>query len=281
MARRLASLSDIAGIMQAMKGVASMETRVLAELLQNQQALVAGLEGVAQGFLAQYPEQALDAARGVGTGSGGVCVLLGSEQGFCGNFNELLLPQLVDQPAQWVLVGRKLAEGVAARALHPPPAVLAETVGALVATEVPAVLQRLSHTLSALLAKIALPDCRVRVVFHCDASQRIESRQVLPMAVNGGVRPAGATCASAQPLELNVPPADFWQALGSQYLYAALHEAMYSSLLWENRQRQAHMERALQRLDDDRERLQLRLNVARQEDITQEIEVLLLSAEPQ
>ena len=54
---------------------------------------------------------------------------------------------------------------------------------------------------------------------------------------------------------------------------------LYSSLMVENRQRQAHMDRALQKLDEDTARLRLAHNIQRQKEITEEIEVILLSAE--
>ena len=60
---------------------------------------------------------------------------------------------------------------------------------------------------------------------------------------------------------------------------AALNEVLYSSLMVENRQRQMHMDHALQRLDDDSARLGLAYNAQRQEEITEEIEIILLSAE--
>lgn len=47
----------------------------------------------------------------------------------------------------------------------------------------------------------------------------------------------------------------------------------------EDRQRQTHMERALQRLDEDRSRLRIAYYTQRQEDINEEIEVILLSAD--
>jgi F-type H+-transporting ATPase subunit gamma len=46
----------------------------------------------------------------------------------------------------------------------------------------------------------------------------------------------------------------------------------------ENRQRHAHMDSALNKLDEDRARLRLAYNAQRQEDITEEIEVILLTA---
>jgi F-type H+-transporting ATPase subunit gamma len=67
--------------------------------------------------------------------------------------------------------------------------------------------------------------------------------------------------------------------LTGHYLHAALNEVLYESLMAENRQRQAHMDRALQRLDDDCARLRLAYNTQRQEEITEEIEILLLAAD--
>ena len=58
-----------------------------------------------------------------------------------------------------------------------------------------------------------------------------------------------------------------------------LNEVLYSSLMAENRQRQAHMDRALQRLEEETGKLRLDCNRRRQEEITEEIEVILLSAE--
>ncbi len=53
----------------------------------------------------------------------------------------------------------------------------------------------------------------------------------------------------------------------------------YSSLTAENRQRQAHMDQALQRLEEKAERLRRACNAQRQEEITEEIEIILLSAD--
>ena len=85
--------------------------------------------------------------------------------------------------------------------------------------------------------------------------------------------------ACAYPADLNLPPEVFLRGLTGHYLYAALNAVLYSSLMAENRQRQVHMDRALQRLDEDSARLQLTYNIQRQEEITEEIEVILLSAD--
>ena len=67
--------------------------------------------------------------------------------------------------------------------------------------------------------------------------------------------------------------------LVDQYLYAVLHEVLYSSLLAENQRRLIHMEGAMRRIEDDLAKLKIKYNALRQEEIIEEIEVILLSAE--
>lgn len=64
-----------------------------------------------------------------------------------------------------------------------------------------------------------------------------------------------------------------------EYLYATLHEVLYRALLAENRRRLVHMENALDHIEQEHATLRLRYNALRQEEITEEIEVILLSAE--
>ena len=61
------------------------------------------------------------------------------------------------------------------------------------------------------------------------------------------------------------------------YLFAALQELLYGSLLAENRLRMQHMDSAVRRLEQTSEELVLRRNVLRQEEITEEIEIIMLS----
>lgn len=78
--------------------------------------------------------------------------------------------------------------------------------------------------------------------------------------------------ASMRPLETPAPPAFFAQRL-DRYLLPVL----YASLAAESRQRLAHMEQALDRLDETIARLALKRNALRQEKIVEEIEVILSS----
>jgi F-type H+-transporting ATPase subunit gamma len=63
------------------------------------------------------------------------------------------------------------------------------------------------------------------------------------------------------------------------YLFAALHEIFYTSLMAENQRRIQHLEGAIQRLEEKNENLARKSRTLRQEEITEEIEVILLSVE--
>jgi F-type H+-transporting ATPase subunit gamma len=73
--------------------------------------------------------------------------------------------------------------------------------------------------------------------------------------------------------------ASFARKLLEQYLFARLHELLYSSLLAENQARLEHLESAVQRLERKSGELFRKRNVVRQEEITEEIEVIMLGAE--
>jgi len=270
LSRRLAALTDIAGIMSAMKSLALMETRILRDFLVSQRRMVAGIEAAAADFLAWHGEF----TPGPGTGRE-LCVLVGSEWGFCGDFNEAIVERTralrarKHASARWVLVGQRLS----ARLGDNPLAALS-LPGATIADDVPAVLLRLTGELSHLLATQEMAGFGLSTLYHCDATGDIRLRRLLPLR---DLPPPGRV--HPYPAELNLPPAEFLAGLTRHYLYAALNEVLYSSLMAENRQRLAHMDRALQRLDENTEQLRLAYNAQRQEEIVEEIEVILLSAD--
>lgn len=110
-------------------------------------------------------------------------------------------------------------------------------------------------------------------LYHCDASSDIRLRRLLPL------RDLPLAPERAASPDLNLLPAEFLTGLTSHYLYAVLNEVLYSSLMAENRQRLAHMDRALDRLEKGTARLRLAYNARRQEEITEEIEIILPSAD--
>jgi len=109
--------------------------------------------------------------------------------------------------------------------------------------------------------------------YHDPATEAVNMRRLLPMPD----LPPPAPGFSFAPL-LNLAPAQLLPKLVDQYLYAVLHEVLYGSLLVENQRRLRHMEGAMRRLESDLDRLKVRYNQLRQEEIVEEIEVILLSA---
>jgi F-type H+-transporting ATPase subunit gamma len=246
-----------------------METRLLSDFLDHQQRLVAGIEAAAADFLAWRGE-----FRSLPGEERELCVLVGSEQGFCGDFNEAIVGWVRaacaahPAPVRWAVVGQRLA----ARLADDPQVALA-LPGATVVDEVPAVLLRLTRELNRLLATAALAGYGLSALYHCEATGDIRRRWLLPL------RDLPPAPARAYPPELNLSPADFLAGLTDHYLYAVLNEVLYSSLMAENQQRLMHMDRALDRLDADTTQLRLAYNRQRQEEIIEEIEVILLSAD--
>ena len=84
LADHLRALDDIHGVMSAMKNLAFAETRKLAQYLEDQQRLFAGMEDMLADFLRFYPQ----APQGLGEART-VYLLIGSERGFCGDLHQV------------------------------------------------------------------------------------------------------------------------------------------------------------------------------------------------
>ena len=265
--RRIVSLDEIAGIVSAMKALALMETHRLQAFVATQEHRVAGIEEAGAEFLAWHPQ-----LRELHAPAREICVMVGAEQGFCGDFNDALaaqyqklgLPQR--RSVQCVTIGRRLGNRL------PVGQPVLKLPGASVADEVPAVLLRLTQELNELISADPMTVC-VSALYHCDATGEIRLQPLLPL----GDLPAPGWGLRFPP-ELNVPPDVFFSGLVRHYLDAALNGILYSSLLAENRARQLHMDSALNKLDENREQLRRAYDARRQEDITEEIEIILLSA---
>src|SRR5690242_140655 len=144
--RRLHGLGEIRDILSAMKNLAVMETLKLARFLVDQKRVVTSMEAAAADLLFFYPDLLPDAGE-----SHHVCLLLGSERGFCGDFNEALLQALnahrgCSQEAALVVVGSRLASRVA----DDDPRIAMRLDGPNVVEEVEAVLMRVMDALKGL-----------------------------------------------------------------------------------------------------------------------------------
>lgn len=264
---RLTTLEEIEGIMSAMKNMALLEIRKLEVFLDTQRRAVASIEAAAQDFLSFYPQlqpHPDDLQQ--------LWVVIGSERGFCGDYNELLL-QFLNANAQQtnallLVIGRRLEVK-----LEGDARVAAFIEGHSVAEEIQETLLHLTEALNQLqqseLAKIG----RINAVYYDDATDAIQLRQLLPLTA-----PKVKSTFSHSPV-LNLEPAQFFFQLTNQYLYAVLHEVFYASLMVENHKRLKHMNNAIHYLEKNQVQLSLSYNKLRQEEIIEEIEIILLSAE--
>jgi F-type H+-transporting ATPase subunit gamma len=264
--QRLTSIHEIDGIMVAMKNLALLETHRLAGFIDTQRRAVKSIEAVAADFLAFYPQAAAHS-----DGEQQMLLVIGSERGLCGDFNETLLEPLAAARQQadtlLVAVGRKLEAK-----LHGDAGISAFVEGPSVGEEVEAALARLVRVLGDLQQQTGQV-WRINALYHDDESAGPRLRQLLPLA-----QPIGTLACSHAPL-LNLEPAQFLSQLTDQYLYAVLHEVFYVSLMAENRMRLEHMDGAIRRMEKDEAALRLRYNALRQEEIIEEIEIIMLSAE--
>ncbi len=265
--RRLRSYAEIGEIMNAMKNLSIMETFKLMRFIGNQRRVVQSLEAAARDFMSFYGDL-LSLPRPRET----VYLVIGTERGFCGNLNETLLPALDHEwktqgPGSVVLAGSR----VAAR-LADDPRVVGRLTGASVVEEVEAILLQLASVLRGVPRPL-----RFSVLYHRPDADGVTVARLGPFPDPG--QSAASAAHYAYPPRLNLEPMHLLEQLGEHYLFAALHELFYSALLAENQRRIQHTERALGRLEERSARLMRDRNRFRQEEITEEIEVIMLSAE--
>jgi F-type H+-transporting ATPase subunit gamma len=262
--QRLARLKEISGIMTAMKSLSLVETRKLARFIDHQRLMLANVEAAAADFVHYFP-----AAGSTGT-QRIVLLLIGSERGFCGNFNERVLATLHElpawqQPPELVVVGRRLGSKLASDA-GANADVIASLDGPTVTEDVPAVLGRMMDALHK-ASRLSAADVALFGLAH-DAAGEPRLKRLLPM-------PATLETRFTHAPQIQLAPFEFFAELLDQYLLAALFGMLYESLAAENRQRLAHMENALDRLGETLDGLALKRNALRQEKIVEEIEVML------
>jgi F-type H+-transporting ATPase subunit gamma len=265
LAARLAGFREVRAILSAMKNIALMELRALAGLLEHQRRAMATIERAAADFLCFYPPP------GEAAPAASVCIVIGSERGFCGEFNGALEAEARAVQArgeQLVAIGARLLDRLEAGASE---GLLA---GANVTEELPTVLQQVAAELERVQRASPTGPLHVRAVYQHPDGSGLVTKTIAPLPL-----PERPPLPLPHPPQLTLAPQTFFADLLEQALLLSLQEAFSVSLIAENRRRLAHMEGALRRLDEITVRLARRLDASRQEEITQEIEVIMLSAE--
>jgi len=264
--RHLGSLRDIRDIMAALKNISLTEGQRLRRFLDAQQRVVHGIEQAMADYLSHYP-QPLPGSEAEFE----IVLVIGSERGFCGDFNEALLAQFTPEPAEMqtlVAVGEKLGLKLEEERLP------AETMtGPTTVEEVPGVLLAVVDKLREINARHGT--AQLTIVHH-----RYDGYAAAPRRLRPFRDFAAKTAQQGYAPLLNVPPQTFFQELIDHYLFAVLHGIFYGSLAAEHQLRLQHLEGAIQHLDRQSAALTQRYNSLRQELITEEIEMILLSAGP-
>jgi F-type H+-transporting ATPase subunit gamma len=266
----LRSLGEIGEIMNAMRNLALMEAHKLVRLLETQRRVVASIQSAAADFLAFHPR-----LHGAEAPVHDVCLLIGSERGFCGDYNEVVLNALWRAEGQsddmtLIAIGSK-----AASRLADDPRVAARLEGPTALEQVEAVLLKVMETLDRWQSAQSPPRGLRLTVFHHGA----DDPGAMVTRLDPFSAPAPAPARSGGAPLLYLEPQEFFAKLAEHYLFAALHGVFYRSLMAENEQRMRHMDYAMRRIEEDSRILVQQRNSLRQEEITEEIEVIMLNIE--
>lgn len=250
---RLALYDELDGIITAMRNLAQVEMVRLEKAHAHQQTAFDKNQQALSAFLQHYG----NAVHLNETGPR-VLLMLGSERGFCGGFNEHLAQRFREiDPAAMdsvLVVGSRLANKL------PEYTELMTLKAAVGIDETLPVMQ----TIVDALLQHGFPK-QVQLLYH-DRSD-VQFVDLLPVQSNAPV--------SARSLGINLPPTELMQQLQWQYLQQALLLYLTTSLHTENRWRLQQMEGARDHLEELSLNLRKRINAQRQQQIVEEIEVIL------
>jgi len=264
--RRLHALGDIGAILGVMKNLALMERGKLSRLLVAQREMVISLEATATDFLTFYPQP-----RPVAEAAFEVLLLVGSQRGFCGDFNDLILAAMQTvgsnkSRSRRIAVGAKLVGRLRADVyLDGPHAV----------EEIGHVIHEMMNALGTLLGRAdGVCSLQFTALHHDPDSGGVVVRPLAPF--NGQTVRAEIT--PTFPPHLNISPAAFFAQLAEQHLLAAITEVFHRSLMAESLFRLNHIEGASRRMERRTTELRRKQTLARQEEIIEEIEAILAGA---
>lgn len=270
------ALLEIGEIMKAMKNMALVEQKKMARYYESQKRAIDTLQTIAEDFFPAFPELLPQPHRI----DRPLYILIGSERGFCGDFNSTLVGfwenlensgNLADRYGL-ILVGNKLES----RASHLKQ-IIQGVPGPSVAEEIyPFILDFLDTVRKSLIE--GEPPTSISVFFHMADSLEIEKKTLLPIPVSEEKIRSARKRSAVSPL-LHLSPRDFFVDLVDSFLVSGLFFAFYSSLLAESKIRMQHMQSALDQLEKKVQELNKQANRLRQEEIIEEIEVILLGSE--
>lgn len=267
------TLEEIGNIMTALKNLSLMEINKAGRFISAQERVNETIKAAGRDFLYHYP----DFLTYMHMGKPSLYILIGSERGLCGEFNELVLDGLkaveyTDTAVipEFIVIGRKLAAKLA-----DDKRVIQVIDGPDTTEEIPDIILNVINAIRAIQSESEFKPGHWAILF-CEENQNAITAKTLHPFVE--FRNEQAPAFTIPPV-LNVTAETFLSDFIAQYLFSALYLTFYASFTAENRLRSRHLENALERLDNKITYLTHNINLLRQEEITQEIQVIMLSAE--
>ncbi|MDX1810867.1 MAG: F0F1 ATP synthase subunit gamma, partial [Gammaproteobacteria bacterium] len=222
------SLNEISEIMASIKTLSMLEMHKIAQALKNQERIVSNIEAMAKDFANHYflnfPATKQDKH----------CLLvLGSERGFCGGFNEMILQSLeqklasnADSTAGIIAVGQKICSQLADH-----PKLLASLSGVSVLEESGDVIQNILNNFKEL--QLTHHFNSLEVLFYEHKDESIKNLHLFPPFRE---LKADSSVTGFPPI-LNLDESTFLNSLIDQFLFFRVYEMIYSSAMIENQQR--------------------------------------------
>jgi F-type H+-transporting ATPase subunit gamma len=263
---RISSLLDLQSLMRAMRALAASHVQEAQAALEGIRKYAVVIEDAIAEGVNLLPAKAVSATAGRQLDD--LLILISSEHGFVGGFNERLIERAVATLKDGQQLGVVGLRGFQLLAEHGVATVWNEAM----ATQVGGVLGA-ARRVAAHLSGVS----RVELIFGAyrrGGRYEIETRRVLPLDPSLLVRADGRS----PPLH-HLTAELLLQQLAEEYLLAELSRAIMESLASENAARLQVMEAADRNIDTRLQRLEVRSHTLRQDLITAELLDLMTGAE--
>ncbi|WP_392537216.1 FoF1 ATP synthase subunit gamma [Legionella sp. 227] len=265
----LQTLNKIGTMMTAMRNLSFIEMNRVTKCLATQEKMNAMIQQMGIDFLSSYP-QLLTQMEVV---ESNVYILIGAERGFCGGFNDNLVRYLethllhhsINNP-KIIIVGQKLA----AKMMN-DQRVIQVIAGPNTVDEISNIILNVINALTLVFTQLKLSSWNI--VFNKKIKTRVEATVKQPFMEFRNIKQSDFTISP----QLNLSHQQFMIEFMNQYVFFMLYSLFYQSFFAENYNRANHLDSALERLQNKVTCLTHSINLLRQEEITQEIQNIMLS----
>ncbi|WP_419176406.1 F0F1 ATP synthase subunit gamma [Desulfosediminicola sp.] len=258
-------LRELQSIITSMKTLSQLELRKLTGRAEHYREIAGVLQEMVDDYMVNFPQPHPIAGDDL-------VMVIGSERGFCGPFNELLGEALLtgqasvkEKPWRVLAIGRKLCSHLDDRLPGYIP-----LAGAGTSEEIATVLPRIVTTVQRQMGEQKCT--KLLVLSHGDEEGVVAVSHLLPP------KPVQKEREKLIPPHLYLEQAVFFREFLSHYLYLSVIRLFTVSLMVENRYRVEHLGGAVHRLDERLQTLCTKARSLRQEEITEEIEMILLGS---